>query len=185
MEADFSSLQNHFLIAMPQLVDPHFGGALTYICEHNENGAMGIIVNKPSGIGLDDILEQLEVPSTGSDREVYAGGPVQMERGFILHQGTTGWKSTMKIADDIFLTTSMDILHAIGSGTGPEHYLVALGYAGWGAGQLEQELVDNSWLTCSFKRGILFDMPSGDRFNAAIASLGIGKEQLNSQIGHA
>ena len=185
MPAEPNSLQNSFLIAMPQLMDPNFSGALTYICEHNEHGAMGIIVNKPSGLALKEVMEQLEIPCHSDSDIIYAGGPVQIDRGFILHDGQQVWESTLKVADNLYLTTSQDILHAIGSGEGPEQYLVALGYAGWGAGQLEDELKDNAWLTCQAAPKVLFETPDKDKLRAAMASLGIDPDQLSRQTGHA
>jgi len=179
------SLQNHFLIAMPQLHDPNFSGALTYICEHTEDGAMGLIVNKPSGLHLNEVLEQLELPNSANDTLIYAGGPVQMEHGFVLHSGSSIWDSSLQISDNLSLTTSRDILQAIGENQGPEHYLLALGYAGWGAGQLEQELKENTWLTCRANQEILFHTPDAHKLRSALAILGIDTDQLNGQIGHA
>lgn len=146
---------------------------------------MGIIINKPSGYSVSDVLEQLDVPCLGEDKQVYAGGPVQLERGFILHNGEDCWESTLRMNSRLNLTTSRDILQAIGEGAGPEKYIVALGYAGWGAGQLEQELKENTWLTCTSSMQVLFDTPDTDKFSAAVSILGITPEQLNGQIGHA
>lgn len=181
---------------MPQLQDPNFSGALTYICEHDSKGAMGIIVNKPSGLELHEILEQLDIDDpalcyndqgnkTADRNVVFAGGPVQMDRGFILHSGEAPWESSLNLGAGLWLTTSKDILHAIGSGEGPEHYLVALGYAGWGEGQLEQELKENTWLTCEADSEVLFHTATADRLKAAVASLGINLQQLSGQAGHA
>lgn len=180
-----TSLQDHFLISMPQLEDPNFSGALTYICEHSTQGAMGIIVNKPSGLTLEEILEQLDIPSHSNQDIVYAGGPVQMDRGFILHSSEKTWESSMQITPNCCLTTSLDILEAIASDEGPSDYLIALGYAGWGAGQLEQELAENTWLTCQADQKILFDTPNSKKLNAAMASLGVNASQLSSKMGHA
>lgn len=185
MSTSNNNLQNNFLIAMPQMLDPNFSGTLTYICEHNEYGAMGITINKPSDLDLAEILEQLEIPLQARNQNVYAGGPVQNERGFVLHTGPDSWQSSLKISTDINLTTSKDILSAIGQGQGPEQYLVALGYAGWGAGQLEQELKENIWLTCTANPKVLFDSPYQQKFNDAVAILGIDTDQLNGQVGHA
>ncbi len=179
------NLQNHFLIAMPQLVDPNFSGTLTYLCEHNEHGAMGIVVNRPTDLSLHDILEQLDISLEAADQTLYAGGPVQLERGFVLHTDTREWQSTLPIADQIRLTTSKDILAAIAAGEGPEHFLIALGYAGWGAGQLEQEIAENAWLTCRANEDVLFTTPDNEKLHKAMAILGIDSNQLNGQIGHA
>lgn len=179
------NLQNHFLIAMPQLVDPNFSGTLTYLCEHNEHGAMGIVVNRPTDLSLKDILEQLDISLEASDQTLYAGGPVQLERGFVLHTDTREWQSTLAITDQIRLTTSKDILAAIAAGEGPEHFLIALGYAGWGAGQLEQEIAENAWLTCRANENVLFETPNSEKLHQAMAILGIDSNQLNGQIGHA
>lgn len=179
------NLQNHFLIAMPQLMDPNFSGTITYLCEHNEHGAMGIVINRPTELSLKDILAQLDIPLESDDQILYAGGPVQLERGFVLHTDTREWQSTMQITPHIRLTTSKDILSAIASGEGPDDFLIALGYAGWGAGQLEQELADNAWLTCRANHEVLFNTPDDDKFHEAMAILGIDSAQLNGQIGHA
>lgn len=175
---------------MPQMLDPNFSGTLTYICEHNEHGAMGITINKPADLSLADILEQLDISLQSKDQTVYAGGPVQFERGFVLHinsgkPGDQQWQSSLKITEDINLTSSKDVLTAIGEGRGPEKFLVALGYAGWGAGQLEQELKENIWLTCTANPSVLFDSPCNEKFKDAVAILGIATNQLNGQIGHA
>jgi len=180
-----SSLQNHFLIAMPQMLDPNFSGSLTYLCEHNEQGAMGIIINRPSNLRLNGIFEQLDLSLEGENRTVYAGGPVQQERGFVLHTGEKQWQSMLTIGGHISLTTSKDILAAIAQGNGPENYLLALGYAGWGAGQLEQELTQNTWLTCTASETILFDTPDENKLAKAMAILGIDSNQLSGQVGHA
>ena len=179
------SLQNNFLIAMPQMHDPNFSGSLTYICEHNEYGAMGIIVNRPTALDIEEVLEQLEIPCQSKGEHVYSGGPVQIERGFILHTGTPSWESSMPVSPELSLTTSRDILEAIGSGSGPDKYILALGYAGWGEGQLERELKENAWLTCTANLQVLFDIPDEAKFKAAVSILGIDTDQLSGQIGHA
>lgn len=167
------------------MIDPNFSGTLTYICEHNEHGAMGIIINRPSELMLGEIFQQLSFPFKGQDQAIYAGGPVQLERGFVLHTDTRDWESTISISDTVRLSSSKDILAAIARGEGPEHYLVALGYAGWGAGQLEQELSDNCWLICSATEEILFHTPDKNKQDRAFSILGIDANQLNGQIGHA
>ena len=174
---------------MPQMLDPGFVGALTYICEHNEEGAMGIIINRPIEIGLNDILSQLNMPVIDKSYPVYWGGPVQEDRGFIIHTSTDEsehkWESSMEVGKGIRLTTSKDIIKAIAENQGPEKFIIALGYAGWGAGQLEQELAENTWLCSPANEQLLFDVDVASKRKAAINGLGITEHQLNSQIGHA
>lgn len=174
---------------MPQMLDPNFSGTLTYICEHNEDGAMGIILNRPIKIGLNDILAQLDMPLVEKACPIFWGGPVQEERGFIIHSEDKHkdfeWESSMKIAEGVCLTTSKDIIQAIAENKGPEKFIIALGYAGWGSGQLEQELAENTWLCSPASKQILFDLAPPAKRKAAIASLGITEYQLNAQIGHA
>jgi len=178
-------LSNHFLMATPYLEDPRFGGSLTYICEHDEEGAMGIIVNRPLELTLGDILEQLNLPGEARQHRVYAGGPVQTERGFVLHRPAGDWKNSLVVTERVALTTSRDILAAIGQEGGPEDFFLALGYAGWSAGQLEQELSGNAWLTCPADERILFDLPPEKRLHAALESLGVDPSHLSSRVGHA
>ena len=148
---ELKSLQNHLLIAMPSLDDPYFERSLTYICEHNDEGAMGIVLNQPSSMNLKQLLEQtdkeLEISADKAEQIVLAGGPVSQERGFVLHSDQGQWGSSLTLADNVVVTTSKDILTAIGNNSGPDKSLVALGYAGWSAGQLEKELQENAWLT--------------------------------------
>lgn len=183
-----TSLKHHFLIAMPQMGDPNFAQTVTYICEHNDEGAMGIVINRPIEITLGDILEHLDImPDTPAIKEqaVHFGGPVSLERGFVLHTPQGPWDSTMNLPDDIGLTTSRDILQAIGHGAGPAKRFIALGFAGWGAGQLEQEMLDNAWLSTPASAGILFDLPIEQRWQAAATQLGVDLTLLSSQAGHA
>ncbi len=183
-----SYLKHQFLIAMPHMSDPRFVHTLIYLCDHNEEGAMGLVVNQPSGLSLGDILDQLapelEVPATCASQIIYSGGPVQPERGFVLHRGDGQWESTLDLGP-IQLTTSRDILIDMAHGHGPDTAVIALGYAGWGAGQLDQELIDNVWLNCPADLSILFDLPCEQRLNAAARSLGIDLNLLTSQAGHA
>tara|TARA_R110000850_G_scaffold137840_7_gene258970 strand:- start:137 stop:718 length:582 start_codon:yes stop_codon:yes gene_type:complete len=187
--SQFNSLANHFLISMPQMLDPSFAGALTYICEHNEEGAMGIIINRPIKIGLNDILAQLNMPDIDKSYSIHWGGPVQEDRGFIIHtakqENGQQWESSLEIVPGIRLTTSKDIIKAIAENQGPEKFIIALGYAGWGSGQLEQELAENTWLCCPANEQLLFDVDVANKRKAAINGLGITEHQLNSQIGHA
>ncbi len=188
MKTAFESLKNHFLIAMPSLSEGIFARSVTYLCEHNEHGAMGIVINRPIGIALGEILEQLDVDGARHHGEdpVMAGGPVQTDRGFVLHPTSERhWESTLPITDEISLTTSRDILQSLAYNEGPPTALVALGYAGWSAGQLEQELVANAWLTIPADRAIIFDIPAEQRFDAAVAKLGIDFAQLAPGAGHA
>jgi len=183
-----TSFRDHFLIAMPALSDPNFDHSVTYICEHNEEGAMGIIINRQMEITMEEVLGQMEIePSNRFDtgQKIHEGGPVQLEHGFVLHTPVGAWESSLQVGDDIALTTSRDILSAIAHGEGPRHYLVALGYAGWGPGQLEQEMAANAWLSGPASKRILFELPIEERWAAAAALLGIDLNLLSSDIGHA
>lgn len=181
-------LKHHFLIAMPHMADPRFAQTLIYLVEHNQDGAMGLIVNRPNGLNLADILEQLrpdEPPSTLSQSlPIFSGGPVQVDRGFVLHPADTQFQATLALGP-LGMTTSQDALFAIADGQGPQRHLIALGYAGWEAGQLDAELVDNAWLSCPAQPEILFDLPHDERLSAAAASLGVDLSRLSSQVGHA
>lgn len=183
------SLQNHLLIAMPSLEDPLFGRSVTYICEHNEEGAMGIVINHPLSVDVASLLAQLEIAfDAGSDAarsKVCAGGPVQNDRGFVLHTPKAGFTSSMQLNQDLMITTSKDILEQLTTEDAPEKFILALGYAGWGAGQLEQELADNSWLVIPADNKIIFDLPHGEKWQGATAKLGIQSWQLSAQAGHA
>ncbi|ATG73335.1 DUF179 domain-containing protein [Zobellella denitrificans] len=182
------SLQHHFLIAMPSLKDPFFAGSVTYICEHNDDGAMGLVINIPIDMKVHELLHQLELEPEDSpslDRPVLQGGPVAADRGFVLHSPVEGFSSSQQLAEDLMITTSRDVLEVLGTEQEPEHYLVALGYAGWTPGQLEQELVENSWLTIPADTALIFDTPLGQRWHQAIGRLGVDSRQLSSQVGHA
>lgn len=183
-----SYLSHHFLIAMPHMADPRFAHTLIYLCDHSPDGAMGLVVNQPSGLTMSDILEQtspeLEVPLAAGAQPIYNGGPIQTERGFVLHGGPHQWEASLDLGR-LQLTTSRDILADMVRGQGPRQALVALGYAGWDAGQLDQELVDNVWLSCPADLDILFTLPSEQRLGAAARSLGIELSLLTSQAGHA
>ena len=183
-----ASLKDHFLIAMPTIGDGLFANSLTYLCEHNDQGAMGIVINHPLDLSLDEIFEHLaidDVQKTHTQR-ILAGGPVHMDRGFVLHRQTPNdWDSTLNISSQIALTTSNDILTAIARDQGPSDSLVALGYAGWSAGQLEQELTENAWLTAPADSDIIFNTPIEQRASAAAAKLGIDLALISPQAGHA
>jgi putative transcriptional regulator len=183
-----TNLTNHVLIAMPGLEDANFFHTATYICEHNSDGAMGIVINRPMDLQLADIFEQLEIKISSpsiNKQAVYLGGPVQSDRGFVLHDSSTEWNSTLRINTEISVTTSLDILEAIASDKGPSENLVALGYAGWGAGQLEEELVQNAWLSGPAKSEIIFQRASDERWQAAADLLGVDLNLLSSDTGHA
>ncbi|MEW9797192.1 YqgE/AlgH family protein [Alteromonas sp. CYL-A6] len=186
---EVKSLQNHFLIAMPSLDDPYFSRSLTYICEHNADGAMGLVVNQPSTMNLKQLLEQtdksLDVSDEHGEQIILAGGPVNQDRGFVLHTGNDKWASSLTLAPNIQVTTSRDILTAIGKQEGPEDALIALGYAGWTAGQLEQEMQDNAWLTIEADEDILFRTPIHKKWQAAVNKLGVDVWQLAPGSGHA
>jgi len=182
------NLRNHFLIAMPAMADPFFAKSLTYVCEHNEQGALGIVVNRPIKLTLSELFAQIQVPLNPSelqDMPVHFGGPVQTDRGFVLHEPTGQWQSTLSISDKIGLTTSKDILQAVGEGQGPHNLLVTLGYAGWSQGQLEDELSQNAWLTVAASEQILFRMSAEERLPAALALLGVDYASLSEDAGHA
>lgn len=183
-----SYLKHHFLIAMPHMEDPRFAHTLIYLCEHNAEGAMGLVINRPSGLSLGDVLEQtspdVSVPQEIGGRTVFNGGPVQSERGFVLHRGSERWESSLDLGP-LQMTTSRDILVDMTRGQGPRESFVALGYAGWDAGQLEQELADNVWLSCPADYGILFDLQPEQRLDAAARTLGVDLTLLTSQAGHA
>jgi len=181
-------LRNQFLLAMPALEDPNFQRTLTYICEHSEHGAMGLVVNRPLTLTVGEILRHLDIEPqvTAIARQpVHFGGPVEPERGFILHSPVGHWEGTLTLSETLGVTTSRDILEAMARGEGPEQALVTLGYSGWGAGQLEDELLHNAWLTCPGSADILFDIPAEERLATAAARLGIDLDLLSSDAGHA
>jgi len=182
------NLTHHFLIAMPSMADPYFAKSLTYVCEHNDQGALGLVVNRPIDMTLQALFERLSLTLKHrdlSDAPIYFGGPVQTDRGFVLHEPAGNWQSTLRVRDAIGLTTSKDILEAVGRGEGPQKILVTLGYAGWSAGQLEHELGQNAWLTVEAKDAIIFDLPSEERLPAAMELLGVDYARLADSAGHA
>ncbi|MBB1074768.1 YqgE/AlgH family protein [Rhodoferax sp. 4810] len=184
-----TSLTNQFLIAMPRLEDPNFSRTVTYICEHNDQGAMGIIINRPMEIRLSDVFEQLDIVATSpelNNSAVYLGGPVQTDRGFVLHPTSAlSFDSTLHVTPELCVTTSRDVLEAIASGRGPQQCLVALGYAGWASGQLEAELTTDAWLTGPANAETLFDLPAEQRWQAAAQLLGVDLNLVVGQVGHA
>lgn len=182
-------LANQLLIALPSLEEPSFSRSVALICQHDEDGALGIVMNRPSEYTVGEVFEQMGLEG-GSEtlraQVVLNGGPVHRERGFVIHDGGTRWDSTLVIGDDLWLTTSREILEAMAKGEGPEHAVVALGCAGWGAGQLEQELtVDHSWLTGPADADLLFDTPLEQRWEAAAGRIGVDFARLAIYSGHA
>ena len=199
MPTDFAptNLTNHFLIAMPGLKDAMFARSVVYVCEHSERGALGLVINKPCDIDMKRLFEKVELPLLRSDRlgdPVFLGGPVQTERGFVLHEATFAdqdkptdpvYASTMVIPGGLEMTTSRDVLEALSSGAGPRKVLVSLGYAAWGEGQLESELGENSWLTVAASNSVIFDTPVSQRYDKALMLLGLELWMLSPQAGHA
>lgn len=181
-------LRNHFLIAMPQLEDDNFSSALVYICDDDEQGVLGFIVNRPSTLTLKQLLEKLELDVSGArcaDTPVLYGGPVHSDHGFVLHPGSANdWDSSLQVSDTVALTTSMDILKAIARGAGPEEFIVLVGCAGWQVEQLTEELKDNAWLTVAADHRVMFNTPSTERLGAAAALLGVDLNLLGGLAGH-
>lgn len=181
-------LKHHFLIAMPHMADPEFAQTLIYLIEHNTDGAMGLVINRPNGLSLSDVLEQLRPeqlpPVQCLALPIFSGGPVQNDRGFVLHSAERQFQATLALPEWA-MSTSQDVLFAIADGHGPRQHLIALGYAGWDAGQLEEELANNVWLSCPACSDILFDLPPEQRLHAAAASLGVNLNLLTAQAGHA
>ncbi len=183
-----TSLANQFLIAMPSLADPNFSRTVTLLCEHTDEGALGVVINRALGMTLGDVFEQLDIDpqkARNSDVTVYQGGPVQVEHGFVLHEPLGNWESTLPVSDTLGLSTSQDILRAIAEDRGPDNWLVTLGYAGWGPGQLEQELGDNAWLNGPADNNIVFRVPEEQRWQAAATKLGVDLSTLSGDTGHA
>lgn len=180
------SLKHHFLIAMPQLKNSIFERSVVYLCEYNDEGAMGLILSRPLNIDFADICSQLNLPCLPSVKpSILNGGPVSQEHGFILHRDLGNWQSSLSINEDAHLTSSRDILEAIACGDGPRHYRIALGYAGWTAGQLDAELRENSWLTLEANSELIFNTPADELYDAALAKLGISLEFLSADSGRA
>ncbi len=185
--SELPSLAHHLLLAMPSLTDPHFQRSVTFLCEHNDKGAMGIVINRPLTLTEKELFDHLSIPlkHTETKRHVLAGGPVQTDRGFVLHRPFGEWMSTWHVSDELEITTSRDVLQAIGNGEGPPGAFIALGYAGWGPGQLEKELSENAWLTVPAAAHIVFDVPVEQRWSEAARLLGINPAFLSSETGHA
>lgn len=186
LEATF--LSNHLLIAMPGMADPNFSATVTLICEHSDEGALGIVINKPLLLTLGDVFTQLDMKDVDpvvATNAVLDGGPVGSDRGFVLHDPGVSYENSIEVSNDIHLTFSRDVLKVMAAGDGPEKSLVALGYAGWGAGQLEDEMLANSWLSVAATSDIVFDLPFDQRWAAAARTLGIDITQIAPNAGHA
>jgi putative transcriptional regulator len=196
-EADSINLTHHFLIAMPGLEDASFAKTVVYLCEHSPRGALGLVINKPTDINLRNLFEKVDLPLGREElarTPVLQGGPVQTERGFVLHEavhaegqdaGESVYASTMVIPGGLEMTTSKDVLEAIATGAGPRKVLVTLGYSAWGEGQLESELAENSWLTVDADPAVIFDTPIGERYDKALLLLGLQAWMLSPGAGHA
>lgn len=196
-DSALTNLTNHFLIAMPGLQDPLFEHSVVYLCEHSQRGALGLVINKPSEIDLKGLFDKVELPLTRTDLQkvpVFVGGPVQTERGFVLHEATFAddakpehpvYASTMVIPGGLEMTTSRDVLEAISTGSGPRKVLISLGYSAWGEGQLESELGENSWLTVQADARLIFETPVGQRYAQALKLLGLESWMLSPDAGHA
>ena len=186
---EYTSISHHLLVAMPGLLDPIFSKAVIYLAEHSGKGAMGIVINKPCELDLRALLSRLNLNVIETEKSacpVYYGGPIQQDRGFVLHEPVGTWSSTLRINDGLALTSSKDILEATANGVGPKKILVSLGYSGWGPGQLDSELAANSWLTVPLKNSqLLFDTPAEIRFTEAFKILGVDPDNLSSFTGHA
>ncbi len=185
---DNINLTDHFLIAMPAMENSFFSKTVTYICEHNEQGALGLVINRPMSLSLHGLFRQLgikEKDQINHDVMVLFGGPVQVDCGFVLHQPAGQWQSTMTINQKLGLTTSLDILNAIANAEGPEHTLIALGYAGWAAGQIEHEMAQNAWLSVPASLDVIFHLPAEARLSAAMALVGVDYTRLSNDVGHA
>jgi len=182
------NLTNQFLIAMPGMADPTFSGSVVYLCEHNERGALGLVINRPIDIDMATLFDKIDLKleiQPVARQPVYFGGPVQTERGFVLHDPVGIYVSSLAVPGGLEMTTSKDVLEAVANGSGPHRFLLTLGYAGWGAGQLEEELSRNGWLTVQADPEIIFSVPPEERFAAAIRLLGIDISMLSGDAGHA
>ncbi|MDE0925669.1 MAG: YqgE/AlgH family protein [Methylophilaceae bacterium] len=187
------NLTGQFLIAMPSMTDPRFSQTISFICTHNEDGAMGIVLNRPSKYNVEDLLNQIELkitPSSLLEDAIYEGGPMQTDRGFVLHMPQQEYNSTIQINDNIALTTSKDILEAAADNQAPKKMIIALGYAGWSAGQLEEEMGQNAWLNLEATeqqalQKIIFDTPANNRFKLGMDMMGLNSSNLLDVAGHA
>ena len=192
MASDGINLTNQFLIAMPGMADERFAGSVVYLCEHNAQGALGLVINKPTDITLGGLFEKVDLSLAEhhlAEQPVYFGGPVQTERGFVLHDqredDATAFNSTLTVPGGLAMTTSKDVLEAMAQGQGPHRVLVTLGYSGWSAGQLEDEIGRNGWLTVDAQPEVIFDTPVEQRYQRALGLLGIDARMLSQDVGHA
>ncbi len=186
--ADRTFFDNQLLIALPSLADPGFARTVALICQHDDEGAMGVVVNRASDYTLGEVLQQMDIACDDPallEQRVLAGGPVHPERGFVVHDGARRWDSSLEVAEGLWVTTSRDILEAIAGGQGPDNAAVALGCAGWGAGQLEYELTENSWLTAPVRPAIVFSLPLEQRWQAAACEIGVDLMRIAGHVGHA
>lgn len=182
------NLANHFLIAMPSMQDPVFGGTVVYVCEHNENGVLGVVINKPTDMTMEVLFERIDLKLESGvdvDAPIMFGGPVQDDRGFVLHTPGQRYSSSLTVTADVAFTTSIDVLEAVAAGDGPPRMLVSIGYSGWSPGQLEDEISRNGWLTVGADPEVLFNLPIEERYTAAMRLLGIDPLMLTSEAGHA
>lgn len=187
MNTTFESLQNHFLIAMPQLNDPNFQHTVIYICDHSSEGAMGLTINRPSSVSFAALTDYLNIQIMDYaliDSQICVGGPVEPERGFILHTRDKSWSNTLPVSDNIALSAAFEVIEDIAHGKGPDSFLISLGCAGWEAGQLEAEITDNIWLVCEANLDVLFNTPTELQFSAATKVLGIDMNFLSPDVGH-
>jgi putative transcriptional regulator len=181
-------LDNQFLVAMPAMADPNFTRSVTLLCQHTDQGAIGITINRESDFTLGEVLDQLDIPCEDPglrEEPVLEGGPVHPDRGFVLHSPMEGFDSSLRLSPEVMVTTSRDVLARIAEGRGPERYLVALGYAGWGDGQLEHEMRENAWLSVPADASLLFDLPLDQRWVRAVSALGVDISHLHGVGGHA
>ncbi|KND60700.1 UPF0301 protein YqgE [Candidatus Burkholderia verschuerenii] len=188
--SDRINLTNQFLIAMPSMADPTFSGTVVYLCDHTEKGALGLVINRPTDIDLQSLFNRIDLKLEIEPLvhlPVYFGGPVQTERGFVLHEENEDepYSSSMSVPGGLAMTTSKDVLEAVASGKGPDRFLLTLGHAGWGTGQLEEEISKNGWLTVEADPRIIFDVPAEDRLEAALSLLGVSRSMLSGEAGHA
>lgn len=188
MQLTSSNLRNQLLIAMPAMDDPSFSHTVTLICEHTDEGCFGVVINRPIDITVGDLFKQLDIASIEQsllDSSALSGGPVQSNQGFVVHNTSRSWEGTLQVSDEISVTSSRDILDDIATGEGPEHFLLALGCASWSPGQVEDELLQNAWLTCPASPHILFDTPYDKRWTSAAETLGVDVNLISDTIGHA
>ncbi|MEC9375478.1 MAG: YqgE/AlgH family protein [Pseudomonadota bacterium] len=182
------SLAGHLLLSMPSMSDPNFDNSVTYICEHTQQGAIGLIINRPMNLYIKDVLDQFSLKTNNNalaSQPIMQGGPVESERGFILHDSDHDWDSTSKVGNSIYVTTSQDILTSMANGEGPKRILMLLGFSGWDAGQLEEEIRQNAWLTVPANSDLIFATPFEQRWQASAANIGVSISSLSPQAGHA